>query len=86
MKTLLKDISKDQIISVGDLSKYIIQDRNRSIQEYVNEQVALKQQTPMKCWSMDNILQLVTNKFGDSAHAFARRYLIKDIFNLTESK
>ena len=59
MKTLLKDISKDQIISVGDLSKYIIQDRNRSIQEYVNEQVALKRQTPMKCWSMDNILQLI---------------------------
>ena len=86
MKTFLKDIPNDQIISVGDLSKYIIQDRNRSIQEYVNEQVAFKRHTPMKCWSMDDILQLVTNKFGESANAFARRYLIKDIFNLNESK
>ena len=86
MKTLIKDIPNDQIISVGDLSKYIIQDRNRSIQEYVNEQVAFKRQTPMKCWSMDEILQLVTNKFGESANAFARRYLIKDIFNLNETK
>ena len=86
MKTLIKDIPNDQIISVGDLSRYIIQDRNRSIQEYVNEQVAFKRQTPMKCWSMDDILQLVTNKFGESANAFARRYLIKDIFNLNETK
>ena len=86
MKTLIKDIPNDQIISVGDLSKYIIQDRNRSIKEYVNEQVAFKRQTPMKCWSMDDILQLVTNKFGESANAFARRYLIKDIFNLNETK
>ena len=86
MKTLLKDIPNDQIISVGDLSKYIIQDRNRSIQEYVNEQVAFKRQTPMKCWSLDDILQLVTNKFGESAHTFARRYLIKDIFNLNAIK
>ena len=86
MKTLIKDIPNDQIISVGDLSKYIIQDRNRSIQAYVNEQVAFKRQTPMKCWSMDEILQLVTNKFGESANAFARRYLIKDIFNLNETK
>ena len=86
MKTLLKDIPNYQIISVGDLSKYIIQDRNRSIQEYVNAQVAFKRQTPMKCWSMDDILQLVTNKFGESAHTFARRYLIKDIFNLNETK
>ena len=86
MKTLIKDIPNDQIISVGDLSKYIIQDRNRSIKEYVNEQVAFKRQTPMKCWSMDDILQLVTNKFGESAKTFARRYLIKDIFNLNETK
>ena len=70
MKTLLKDIPNNQIISVGDL----------------NEQVAFKRQTPMKCWSMDEILQLVTNKFGESANTFARRYLIKDIFNLNETK
>ena len=84
MKKLLKDISNDQIVSADDLTKHIMSNRKRSIQEYVNEQVAIKRQTPMKCWSMDDILTLVVNEFGDSAYAFARRYLIKDIFNITK--
>ena len=84
MKKQLHDIPKDQVVSTGTMVNNILQDRVSTIHCFVDQEVAIKRETPTRCWSMAQILEAVKNQFGDNALAEARRYLIQDVFNLKD--
>ena len=65
-------------------SKYYQQYRDGSVHCFVDKEVAIKRETPTKCWSMAQILEAVKNQFGVNALAEARRYMIQDVFNLKD--